>query len=175
MTDHLACNRAVWIILSIAFVGTPGGVLSQIDSSGACAKPGLVMAGVFISGEGLFAGSTGSRMTSGPLAVRDWPFRLECVDGRLQLTSGRVNGATEVTHAVLWMQEEPHAFLVAFRGADDHPQGPLILFAVWPGLLRGDTPVVTYTSTDGKAVFMYKGSLATTEPDYAMYVPRPWR
>ena len=179
MKCRIGSGRSTWL-LTIVVAAMPSALSSQIDSTGSCSTPGLVMAGVFTNGQGLIAGLTGSRegilYLHGTDAdpVRDWPFRLECVNGKLQLTSGRVRGATSVTHAVFAVRQEPRACMVLFRGTNLNPEEPMILFAVRPGLLPSDAPVATYSEMDGNSVYLLKGVVATTAPAYASYLP-PWR
>lgn len=168
----IAPRRGTWIAV-IVLVAMPGAALSQIDSTGSCTSEGLVMAGTFEEGKLMTAGPSGG-IGEFTMPVHDWPFRLECVRGKLRLTSGLANGATEVTHAVSWMRQAHRSFLVAFRGDNLDPEGTLDMFEVQPGALPTDTPVVTYTSTTGHFVELMKGVLAIAAPPYKTYIP-PWK
>lgn len=170
--------RVIWILLAAAAV-TAGDAQAQINANGSCASEGLVMAGVYTAGNALAAGLNGKILESGD-AVRNWPFRLECVNGKLRLTSGEAQGTTEVTRAVIWVRWEHDVFMVAFRGTDllretapkeiGVPE-ELVVFRVIPGALPTDTPVVSYASIDGNDVFLMVGVLATTAPAYKAYTP----
>lgn len=166
MPIHPVYTRTAWA-LAILVATTPGQGASQINSQGACTTPGLVMTGVFSEGRGLMAGPGGFDQ----LTVHDWPFRLECVHGRLRLTLKEARG-TEVTHSVIEMHQESRVLLVTFRGDELlSPQSPLIMLKVMPGMLPRDPPVVFYTDMDGNSVMLLRGVLAFVSPAYKSYVP----